>query len=1208
MRALYLAIALGALGCRTDFKPADDTGALAQTDDTGEPSVEPTDDTAPPVDTSPPIDTAPPVDTGDTALPVDDDVDGDGYTTKEDCDDSNSEIHPGADEVCDGLDNDCDLLIDPETALDASAWWLDVDGDGYGDVDQEVIACDAPSGFVDDATDCDDAEDTVNPGAPEICDGLDNDCDGLGDDDDPDLTGSTTWYLDADADGYGVSAYAVEACDQPEGFADNTDDCDDGDDTVFLGANEVCDEQDNDCDGDVDEAADGAGTWYLDADGDGYGDAGTSTESCDGATGYVADATDCDDADAELNPAASELCDGIDNDCDGLFDEDDSDLADAATWYADGDGDGYGDADDAIEACSASDRVSDDTDCDDGDAAVNPDADEVCDGVDNDCDTLTDDDDPGLTDAGTWYLDFDSDGFGGGTYSTESCEAPTGYVADTSDCNDAAGSVNPDADELCDGVDNDCDGTVDIGASDEATWYADVDGDGFGDAASSTSDCSAPSGYVDDSADCDDGDGAVNPDADEVCDGVDNDCDGTLDVGASDVSTWYADGDGDGFGDAATSSESCDAASGYVGDATDCDDGDGAVNPDADEVCDEVDNDCDGTVDVDASDASTWYLDYDGDGFGGSSITEEACDAPSGYVAAADDCDDGDASVGDEVTWYGDGDGDGFGDATDTAGVCEAPSGYVATGDDCDDGDASVSPAAEELCDGIDNDCDGRTDLGASDETTWNIDYDGDGYGSSAYTSDSCDQPSGYVADATDCDDADASISPAGTEVCNGADDDCDGDTDEDEATDVSTWYADADGDGYGDVDSTTATCDLPSGYSADATDCDDADSSINPGATEICNGIDDDCDDEADQGVIGSEATCAGESCLDVLERGSPTGTGDFWLEDSSGTYEETCVFGTVGGGWSYRVDFTIENATSDDLTDEWVAVVVDTETLLDDGKLQAAGEDIRFFTHDGPLMAHWIEAGFDSTATTWWIEVPSLPAGDTVDFTLTYGNADTERTAMGWHFDDFGTDRSSEYDTLYNSSWGTPSWDFDTASGYLGTDSSNMDYFLSVASLELGEPVFVAIHAWIYDNDGIGAMLMDADGGYTTAVISDDYEGDNHNGGLESIVYNASEPSTHYTGTTLVSAGNLVTASGGATVGLYYDGTDLALYLDGDEEASVAADYAYEGAGVGSFASSGSPGAAVDWLWVGSEPIDFDPSAVSSDAVSTVGSEAGF
>jgi len=104
------------------------------------------------------------------------DHDGDGFAGVEDCDDNNDTIHPDADEVCDGLDNNCDAIID-EDAIDRIDWYTDVDGDGFGDPGAEATtACEAPTGSVDNNTDCDDGEATVYPGATELCDELDNDC------------------------------------------------------------------------------------------------------------------------------------------------------------------------------------------------------------------------------------------------------------------------------------------------------------------------------------------------------------------------------------------------------------------------------------------------------------------------------------------------------------------------------------------------------------------------------------------------------------------------------------------------------------------------------------------------------------------------------------------------------------------------------------------------------------------------------------------------------------------------------------------------------------------------------------------------------------------------------------------------------------------------------------------------------------------------
>ena len=142
-----------------------------------------------------------------------------------------------------------------------------------------------------------------------------------------------------------------------------------------------------------------------------------------------------------------------------------------------------------------------------------------------------------------------------------------GYGAD--DCDDNDASVNPGADEDCDGIDNDCNGEIDEGVT--GTYYEDADADGFGDAGSFTDACEAATGYVPNSDDCDDTDPYIYPDAEEICDGLDNDCDGTPDDGL-DTDTYYHDGDGDGYGDPGEPADLCELTSGYVDNDWDCDD------------------------------------------------------------------------------------------------------------------------------------------------------------------------------------------------------------------------------------------------------------------------------------------------------------------------------------------------------------------------------------------------------------------------------------------------------------------------------------------------------------------------------------------------------------------------------------------------------------------------------------------------------------
>ncbi len=319
--------------------------------------------------------------TGDTA-PVPD-ADGDGVlATDGDCDDADATVYPGAPEVCDGLDNNCDEVVDEGLG---SVYYRDADRDGFGDVAGGVDACAVPDGYVTDATDCNDRVSGVNPDAAEACNDVDDDCDGTVDD-----GVSTTWYTDLDGDGHGDPDAPVTACEEPEGVAANADDCDDADPAVSPDAVELCDGVDEDCDGAVDDAAADADAWYADADGDGFG-AGAATYACEPALGEVLDATDCDDGATGINPGAVETCDDVDEDCDGAVDDG---AGASVAWYVDGDGDGYGDPARVSYGCDAPvGSVSDGGDCDDADLGINPSVEEVWyDGTDSDCDGADDDD------------------------------------------------------------------------------------------------------------------------------------------------------------------------------------------------------------------------------------------------------------------------------------------------------------------------------------------------------------------------------------------------------------------------------------------------------------------------------------------------------------------------------------------------------------------------------------------------------------------------------------------------------------------------------------------------------------------------------------------------------------------------------------------------------------------------------------------------
>ena len=146
-----------------------------------------------------------------------------------------------------------------------------------------------------------------------------------------------------------------------------------------------------------------------------------------------------------------------------------------------------------------------------------------------------------------------------------------------------------------------------------------------------------------------------------------------------------------------------------------------------------------------------------------------------------------------------------------------------------------MNPGADEYCDTTDHDCDGDTEDGAVDATSYYTDSDGDGYGDESTSTDSCSAVSGLTTVGGDCDDSDSGISPDETEYCDSVDNDCDDEVDEDDAADASTFYADDDGDGYGDSSSTTEACSVPSGYSTDSTDCDDTNGNTYEGASETC-------------------------------------------------------------------------------------------------------------------------------------------------------------------------------------------------------------------------------------------------------------------------------------------------------------------------------------------------------------------------------------
>jgi len=790
------------------------------------------------------------------------DLDGDGDEATacggDDCDDTNASRYPGNTETCDSDDEDCN---------DATFGFVDADGDG--------VASSACCNGTACGGDCNDGNADVRPGAldgpPDLCNTIDDDCDGSVDEGCPCTTGTETpCYMGAmSTRGVGRCADGFQLC--VGGMLQAT--CND----QSLPETEICDTLDNDCDGMTNE--DVLRRYYRDGDGDGFGLLTETIEACSPPTGYVSASNDCADDDNNRNPGAFDGCNGIDDDCDGTTDEG----APSRVFHPDADGDGFGAPGTMMSACDPpAGYILDGTDCDDTNAGRHPGAFDACNLLDDDCDMMVDEGAPPRV----FHRDADGDGFGAIAGLPPACDPPAGSVLDGSDCDDADSARHPGAYERCDGpvppatlplsVDDDCDGAINEGCacSDGAVNPCGTSSTGV--CRRGTQTC--VSGALTTCA------GNVEPSA-EVCNGRDDNCDGTTDETVS--TTCYADADGDGRG-AGLASQLCGPSigvcpTGWSTLSNDCNDSNATISPVAAEACNRRDDDCDGMADEGflcaqgatraGSGAYLMCASIAGLFTCNATCTAETFNAsppPEMCNGADENCngvnDDGFAcarnSTGNAcVTTCGTA-GTYTCSATCTVGACRAATETCNGCDDDGDGTADTGffcvqgatrsgtgpyllcpsvpglarcnatctaetfsgSAPPEMCDGADNNCNGVADDGFACVS---------GSSSNGCTT-GCGTPGTYTCSAT----CSVGMCRAGMETCNGCDDDNAGGADNGFVCVLGTSQACTTACGTAGTQRCMGDC---SGYDA----C--------RGVTETCNGCDDDIDGSVDEGL-----TCA--------------------------------------------------------------------------------------------------------------------------------------------------------------------------------------------------------------------------------------------------------------------------------------------------------------------------------------------------------------